>query len=266
MAQEAKVQELLASFKQLFFQPKPDTSACKKVLSQLKIALVSFQLIPPFTGSQAEVQKQLLLARETLELATLLSVASEDEHSFERHVTQVKTYYYDYGHLLPQSERKWPLLGLLLLHLLSQNRMGEFHTELELIPLADQGNMYISFPVELEKRLMEGTYNKVLSARKDVPQESYSFFMNKLADTVREKVADCTERAYKTILMAQAPSLLMFASAQELLEYIKSADKLWTVEGDALSFNQPSTDNCDIPSHNLIRETLTYATELERII
>ena len=70
------------------------------------------------------MQKQLLLARETLELAALVSIAAKDEKSFERHATQVRTYYTDYAHLLPESERKWPILGLNLLFLLSQNRMG----------------------------------------------------------------------------------------------------------------------------------------------
>jgi hypothetical protein len=37
-----------------------------------------------------QVSKQLLIARETLELATLVSIADKDEKSFERYVTQVR--------------------------------------------------------------------------------------------------------------------------------------------------------------------------------
>lgn len=63
---------------------------------------------------------------------------------------------------LPESAFKDQLFGLNLLLLLSQNRVAEFHTELELLP-ADQiqSNVYIRHPVSLEQYLMEGNYNKV---------------------------------------------------------------------------------------------------------
>ena len=44
------------------------------------------------------------------------------------------------------------LLGLNLLFLLSQNRVAEFHTELERLPAKDiQTNVYIKHPVSLEQ-------------------------------------------------------------------------------------------------------------------
>lgn len=231
-----KVEQLLRSFQSVFAQAKPDIPASQKLLSQLKVALLEFQLVPPFTA--AENEKQLLLAREVWEQAIFLSIAMEDVSSFERHVAQVKPFYYDYSRLMDSSERKWQILGLLLLHLLSQNRMGEFHTELELIPLDDQKGLYIDFPIQLEKRLMEGTYNKILLANKDVPSPSYSFFMNKLANTMREKIAECEATVYK----------------HGLSEGLSSPP-------DAEDGSQQS-----IPSYRLIQESLLYATELERII
>jgi len=247
---EEKVGQLLKSFRSLFFQPNPNIPGCQSILSQLKILLIDFQLVPPFTAPESK--KQLLLARETLELAILLSIAAEDEVSFERHVNQVKPYYYDYSHLLPPSERKWQTLGLLLLHLLSQNRMGEFHIEIELIPLADQKGLYIDFPIQLEKRLMEGTYNKILLAHKEVPLPTYSFFMDKLANTMRVKIAECEATVYKKSPGEEAKR----AEAPQ-----PSADADGVNAGSGSSSTPYST-----PSHKLIRETLLYATELERII
>ena len=63
---------------------------------------------------------------------------------------------------LPESQFKYQLLGLNLLCLLSQNRVSEFHTELERLP-ADkiQNSVYIKHPVSLEQYIMEGSYNKV---------------------------------------------------------------------------------------------------------
>jgi len=243
----------------------PNISDCQLILSQIKILLIDFQLIPPFTLSPAEVKRQLLLARETLELATLLSVEAKDEVSFERHISQVKIYYHDYGHLLPPSERKWTLLGLLLLHLLSLNRTGEFHTELELIPPADRENLYIAFPVRLEKRLMEGTYNKVLNSYKDAPHPSYAFFMNKLAALVRTKMIECAEKAYTHMSVDQVSALLMVPSNQ-VVQVVTSTAKTSTVSGNQIVFAQAAKSSMDIPAHKLLLNNLLYATELERII
>jgi len=46
-------------------------------------------------------------------------------------------------------------------------------------------NLYIKHPLQLEQYLMEGAYNKLWNARADVPQETYTFFMDILMDTVR---------------------------------------------------------------------------------
>lgn len=53
---------------------------------------------------------------------------------------------------LPESAYKHQLLGLNLLFLLSQNRVAEFHTELERLPSKEiQTNVYIKHPVSLEQ-------------------------------------------------------------------------------------------------------------------
>lgn len=56
----------------------------------------------------------------------------------------------------------YELLGLDLLCLLAQNKVGEFHTTLEHLPApAVTDNVYIRHPVAMEQYLMEGAYNKV---------------------------------------------------------------------------------------------------------
>ena len=87
---------------------------------------------------------------------------------------------------LPESPFMYQLLGLNLLCLLSQNRVAEFHTELERLPYREiQNNVYIKHPVNLEQYIMEGSYNKVILAKGNVPAESFKFFMEILLDTVR---------------------------------------------------------------------------------
>jgi 26S proteasome regulatory subunit N12 len=52
------------------------------------------------------------------------------------------------------SQRQWIILGLNLLRLLAKNKMDEFHTELELIPLEKHDNIYIKHNVQLEQVLL----------------------------------------------------------------------------------------------------------------
>jgi len=47
---------------------------------------------------------------------------------------------------------------------LVQNRIAEFHTELELLPVKALEHPCIKHAVELEQSFMEGAYNRVLSA------------------------------------------------------------------------------------------------------
>lgn len=76
-------------------------------------------------------------------------------------------------------------MGLNLLRLLVQNRIAEFHTELELLLRSALENPCIKYAVELEQSFMEGAYNHVLRARQTVPHETFVYFMNLLAKTVR---------------------------------------------------------------------------------
>merc|ERR1712232_479816 len=93
------------------------------------------------------------------------------------------------------SEQNLPIMGLYLLHLLVSDRIGEFHTELELIPVDQYDNVHIRQPIELERYLMEGNYAKVLEAQKSMPQASCSFFLERLMETVRLKVGSSLERS-----------------------------------------------------------------------
>jgi 26S proteasome regulatory subunit N12 len=104
----------------------------------------------------------LFVAREILEIGVEYSVAREDVPAFERYMAMLKTYYMDYSDKLEESPKKFELLGLNLLRLLSQNEIAKFHTELELLdPSTIQENPYISCPVKLEQDIMEGSYRKV---------------------------------------------------------------------------------------------------------
>jgi len=266
---EEQVSNLLKEFRLSLKSTGADVSdhpKCRKIFSQLKILLIKFKLIPPFDEEHLPtIRKQLSYAREAYELGAFLSIELEDESSFERYVSHLKIFYNDYSELLKESEWKWPILGLHLMALLAQNRIAEFHTELELVPFEQQHSKhYILFPVELERWLMEGSYNKVIKATKSIPLPVFSFFMNKLITTVREKMAACIEKAYETFPIDQAAELLNFEEKQdEFKKYCKGRN--WEVK-EEISFNLGNNENLDIPAHNTIRQSLLYASELERIV
>ena len=89
------------------------------------------------------------------------------------------------------SPDEYPFLGLNLLRLLAENRIAEFHTELELLPLEALSHPCIKYAVELEQSFMEGAYNRLINARQAVPHETYVYLMDLLAETVRYELI-CT--------------------------------------------------------------------------
>jgi len=93
-----------------------------------------------------------------------------------------------YSSVLPHSKHEFPIRGLNLIRLLIQNRIADFHTTLESLPLpADEltTNPFIRHPVNLERWLMEGSYSKVWNAREEAPAEEYKFFVDSLMGTIR---------------------------------------------------------------------------------
>ena len=131
--------------------------------------------------------------------------------------------------------------------------------------------MYIKYPAQLEQHIMEGSYNKVLSAKRDgLFQNEGMYFMDMLVDTVREEIAECSEKAYTSIATADLQGLLMLGSAKELQEFAEGRG--WTVEGATSPSHRPrwrrrgSPAASKLPSTQLIQETLSYAKELERIV
>eukprot|EP00126_Sphaerothecum_destruens_P006262 Sdes_comp19287_c0_seq2m10331 len=173
-----------------------DLKLCESLLLQLKIALLQLSFLP--SSKTLPSKQELILAREVLELGALWSVKVKNVESFKSYIAQLKTYYFDFKDHLPESSYYHQLLGLNLLCLLATNNIAEFHTELELLdPNLLHNNIYIKHPVVIEQYLMEGSYNKIMLSRSNVPAEAYSFFMDMLVNTIRNEIALCMEAAYQ---------------------------------------------------------------------
>eukprot|EP01009_Symbiontida_sp_KSa7_P000155 NODE_1034_length_691_cov_862.845794_g804_i0.p1 GENE.NODE_1034_length_691_cov_862.845794_g804_i0~~NODE_1034_length_691_cov_862.845794_g804_i0.p1 ORF type:complete len:215 (+),score=70.30 NODE_1034_length_691_cov_862.845794_g804_i0:30-647(+) len=203
------------------------------------------------------------------EYAVLLSAHLGDFDAFERNMTQVKTYYDDYAADVAPSERRMIFLGMSLLRLLAQNKICEFHTELERIPFTEHCNAYIDFVVGLERHLMEGSYHKLLQARKLTPSHDYDMFMDMLQHTVRSEIADCVSKAYRELTLADATKLLMFQDQSETRAFVQAQQ--WPVKGDIVTFEayaeKEEAKAAKIPCFEVgFTQQLEYAHEMERIV
>merc|ERR1711869_99862 len=125
----------------------------------------------------------------------------------------------DYQTFLTKSTRTQAVQGLYLLHLLSVDRIGEFHTELEVIPVADHEAEHIRTAIEFEHNMMDGNYS-ILTQNVKRPQY-FSFFMDPLMETVRSKVAIAMEKSYTEFAVKDAARMLMLSSAADLAEFAK---------------------------------------------
>lgn len=75
---------------------------------------------------------------------------------------------------------------------------------------------------------MEGSYSRVWqlcrpspSSATSLPRPEFAFFVSTLVGTVRNEIASCDERAYTTLPLADAKTLLFFDSDVEVRAFAK---------------------------------------------
>ncbi|KAL9658589.1 hypothetical protein ABK040_006126 [Willaertia magna] len=270
------VQELYPIFQQFKEAIDKDPKTATSLLSQLKkgfVSLNSFLSITAGTISDLnlneETKQEYLFVRETLEHAVILSAKMKDLEAFERNVNQVKSYYSNSLPGVNKSNREELILGLNLLRLLAQNRIAEFHTELELIPIdLHKKSMYIKHAIQMELFLMEGSYSKLRSLRDKAPAPEYNVFMDMMIDTIRKEIADCTELAYNRISLEGLSKLLLCKDDNETLQFIKSRQG-WRVNNNQVLFENESSEekkSFNNVSREIIAKSLHYAKDMERIV
>ena len=294
---EPSVVQLGEEFKALadFNSHGYDPARAKAILPKLQMAIAVWNQ-KQAARPKEETLRFLLFARDIMEHALLLSAHEyEGEALFARRYAQLKPFYAhaldDAG--LPRSDKEMLVEGLHLMFLLSQNKIGEFHTALEALPFDARSQCaFVRYPVELEQLLTEGAYSKVLRARESMPSPCYEPFVRTLTDAVRRDVASCMARAYKSLDVDTAKRFLLFAPDDHAGFLNCIAALKWTIGNDgrvqfpalsaeisrmpslgfgsgsmqtlsALSLTSP---NAEESCYRLIQESLAYAKELERIV
>jgi len=261
----SSVETLYKELKAEWLKKPQNLKKCGQLLENLKIALTKLAFLP--TGTTAPNRQEMIVARDVLEIAVEYSVANKDIPAFERYISQLKCYYYDFKIMIGESENMYKLLGLNLLYLLSVNRVSEFHTELELLS-ADtiQNNKFIRPILALEQYIMEGRYNKIFQAKNSAPSEIYNYFMDILLNTVRDEIGACIEKSYEKISAKEAAKRLNLKSGDDMKVFGQKRN--WTLESDGIYnfVNKTAKPKEELPSLELAEQAIFYARELEMIV
>ncbi|RVX74778.1 hypothetical protein B0A52_01055 [Exophiala mesophila] len=250
-----------------------DSSHAQSQLQKAKLALLQQNALIP--SSQTPIQT-LATARSVLEAGALLSIRSKDPESFVRYYSQLQPFY-DFPGLQQSPPRdRSKITGLYLLLLLSQSDYAGFHTLLESLIVAEgssgsssvEEDQFIKYPIELERSLMEGSYDQVWRKTngRDVPGEEFALFSTILINTIRLEIASCAARSYASLPIASAKNLLFLDSEGAVLEF--ASEQGWSIEEGRIYF--PGLEDAKKAEQGdqkeVINHMVEYARDLEMIV
>ncbi|EXJ85161.1 26S proteasome regulatory subunit N12 [Capronia epimyces CBS 606.96] len=250
-----------------------DSSQSQPQLQKAKLALLHHNALIP--SPQTPVST-LATARSILEAGALLSIRSRDPEAFVRYHSQLQPFYDFPGLQQTPSPTRSKITGLYLLLLLSQGDYAGFHTLLESLVVAEgadgassiEEDQYIKYPIELERNLMEGSYDQVWRKTngRDVPGEEFALFSDILINTIRLEIASCATRSYPSLPIASAKNLLFLDSEGAVTNFAR--EQGWSLEEGRIYFpglgdakKAEEGDQKEVVSH-----VIEYARELEMIV
>lgn len=215
----------------------------KDCVTQMKKLMFQFQTLPPF-APQANIDiEEYKLSLAFLEREMDFHLCNKDTKSFQQTFKKIKQFYFDFIPILGKSERRLYFIGLYLLHLLVNNKLTEFSTELEIIPIEDLNNHYINIPRLLNECFMEGKYKTVSEIKTQTDDQHYRFYLNKFNDAVRFEIVRSIEKSHDIIKINKLKYLLSFDTDEEMREYIRrecetfdNKEIEWKIKDDSIYF------------------------------
>ncbi|CED83668.1 26S proteasome regulatory complex, subunit RPN12/PSMD8 [Phaffia rhodozyma] len=255
-----------------------DLASVGQQLAPLKIQLVQHQLLFPSGSNHSE--EDLITARSVLEIGAFHSIRTGKLPAFERYLAQLDAFYFS---SLPPSPHRASLLALQLLALLSSSRTSAFHILLETIPPALQAEPDVKEVIELERGLMEGSYNKVWRMAASLIEKEKALagiavdskdggglavLADGLVGSIRNEISLSFLSSYKSLPISSAQQLLFFNSPSEVTAFAQRRG--WTLSPSSSTIYFPAATS---DAHgqgegvkDLIDEALGYARELESIV
>jgi 26S proteasome regulatory subunit N12 len=266
------LQGLGRDFINLFNQQHYEQAA--GLLPKLKLALAKENLLVPSKNGQ---QDNLVAAGQVLEAGIITAIHTRNEQEMNRLFALVRPFYSKEFELSPSANES-KIKALYLLLLVAKNEIAEFHTELESLTANPEDDPFLSYPVKLERWLMEGSYDRVwraITQKSQFPTPEFAILAESLVNTVRGEIALCTERAYSSLPISNARHLLFLKSDQDIVKFANEQAG-WSIRNGRICFpdtSAPVEDDSNVmnshtavPSDSLIANTLDYAREIETII
>uniref|UniRef100_A0A3B0N5X5 26S proteasome regulatory subunit, putative n=1 Tax=Theileria annulata TaxID=5874 RepID=A0A3B0N5X5_THEAN len=255
---------------------KANLEKCLKLIDDVKDTLAKVRL-----SSEFLTRDHLLKMRKFFELYSLVCLELNDTEGFKCAYSQLHPLYFDFSHLLDRSERMCHILSMWMLHLVSENKIGDLYMLLERIPEDLKKDEKIQFVINLDRLMMEGNLGKLLDLN-DNSNEYYRI----IAATYRNKIASSMELSYKQLDMDYIIKTLKLKNLQELLDFISYYNQYklqsgrlltrnfnldsnsipWKVMDDCVIFQNESVVKHKIPSKELLNNSLKYLTDLEKIV
>ncbi|KAF3059547.1 26S proteasome regulatory subunit rpn12 [Daldinia childiae] len=282
---ERTLQQILNQLRSNPGLPYPEASS---LLSKAKIQLLQLKAATPGApGSTGVSPQNLALARDVYEQGALFSIRARNPDAFTRYVSQLQPFY-ELPATAAGGERN-KVTGLYLLLLLTQGRYAEFHSELETLSTRAkesgageiEGDRFLGYSINLERWLMEGSYDRVWKALKsrEVPSEEYGVFSEILTSQIRSEIASSSERAYPSLPLSSTKSLLFLDSEGAVVDFARHRG--WVVRDGNIYFPTSAATVDGEPinvaseadageekefSRMVIENALGYARELETIV
>lgn len=249
------------------YEAKDDVAA-EDHLEDCKQKMIFFPTFLNVSASSATRAQEILLVREVLEHAVLLSARKKNVEEMERYFNMLRTYYDDVDvALVPESSVMHLIIGLNLMRLLVCHRIAEFHSELERMAPENQRNQYLRFAMQLERYLMEGSYNKLLHARGQAPSNEYVSVVELLEGTVRAEVGRCMPAAYASITVQDAGATMMIKSEEDVRSIGERNG--WKTSEDGLQFEfsrDVDATKRELPFMQILQQQIAFAADLQRVV
>lgn len=158
-------------------------------------------------------------------------------------------------------------VAMKLFTLLSQNLLGDFHTEIESLDQAAYQNTNINKIIAMEQYFIEGRYNKVIEIVQTLQLGDISALLPQLRQTVVDAITQTLQSAYKTLPIDYAKKVLMISNDDELNAIV--VENEWVVENGYIIFNHNQNDKKkgeSMKSFDNVSNTLSLIKDIDEMI
>ncbi|ORY33767.1 SAC3/GANP/Nin1/mts3/eIF-3 p25 family-domain-containing protein [Naematelia encephala] len=243
LTMSSDLQQSLTELQQLFDKSGGSKAEVSQRLVKLKLELAQSGLY--FAPPSGNVQ-DLVATRSILELGAFHSLRIGNLKAYRQYNSSLQPFYDNLSSILPPSPNRPITLGLHLLSLLSEGELTQFHTTLETLQVEQLNDAFVRLPVDLERWLMEGSYNRVYRARDRVPREEFGFLLERLMGTVRAQIAATIEASYPSLALESAATLLFYKSGENAALVSFAASRGWVLQPHSQIFTFPTSSKPDI--------------------